>query len=78
MKAGSWLQYAHMALFCQKKLNVFQSTLLGLKLVLEVLSRVQGLGLKSILNVEEIEERLTGSIKAGTWLQFAHMALVCP
>ena len=35
--------------------------------------------LQIILNVfEKIEERLTGSIKAGSWLQYAHMALVCP
>ena len=42
----------------------FRSTLSGLNISLDIIPKV--------------EERLTGSIKDGTWLQHAHKALVCP
>ena len=53
IRVGSWLQYAYKAIVCPEKLTVFESTFMGLKMALEVLSRAQRLGLKIIQNVEE-------------------------
>ena len=38
MKVGSWLHYAHKALVCLEQVTVFERTLLGLNMALEVLS----------------------------------------